>query len=45
MEIVSLMDKLQELTVKLECASTLEEIVKYDNEIGYIRNRILELTK
>lgn len=42
--ICELMNELQELTLKLENAKTLEEIVFYDNAINYVRDKIIEKT-
>lgn len=38
------LNELQELTLKLENAKTLEEIAFYDNRITYVRNKIIEKT-
>lgn len=45
LNILKLMNLLQEATIKLEYASTLEEITKYDNEINYVRNQIAKMVE
>lgn len=42
--ICELMNELQELTLKLESAKTLEEIFFCDNAIKYVRDKIIEKT-
>lgn len=44
LNICQLMNKLQNATIKLNKASTLEEMNKWENEISYYRNKIIELT-
>lgn len=44
LNICQLMNKLQDATIKLNKASTLEEMNKWENEISYYRNEIIELT-